>query len=63
MIFPEMTAWGAGYLAIWVPGGGVGRKNLQKIWGAKRAEEGVKLLSEPPRSCLEGRKSAPKPSF
>ena len=33
-------------------GGSVGRKNLQKIWGAKHVGERLKLPSEPPSKLL-----------
>ena len=69
-IFLEVVAWVGwlpdcfGYLAtglsdnltVWSPDyrEAVQEKIFKKIWDAKRAGEGVKLLSEPPRSCCEG---------
>ena len=48
-----LVIWLSDCPVIWLSGGGAG-KIFKKIWDAKRAGEGVKLLSEPPRSCFEG---------
>ena len=68
-----MMLWLSGYLTaglsndltVWSSGSqeAVQEKSSKKFWDTKHAGEGVKLLSEPPRSCCEGRKSTPKPSF
>ena len=62
--FPRLLLGWVGYrgaLAIWLPdcpviwlSGGGARKIFKKIWGSKRAGEGIKLLSKSPRSCFGG---------
>ena len=51
-----MMLWLSGYLTARSSGyrEAVQEKSSKKIWDAKRAGEGVKLLSEPPWSCCEG---------
>ena len=60
-----LTAGLSNDLTVWSSGSqeAVQEKSSKKFWDTKHAGEGVKLLSEPPRSCCEGRKSTPKPSF
>ena len=52
----DLTAGLSDNLTVWSPDyrEAVQEKIFKKIWDAKRAGEGVKLLSEPPRSCCEG---------
>ena len=52
----DLTAGLSDNLTVWSPDyrEAVQEKIFKKIWDAKRAGEGVKLLSEPPRSCFGG---------